>query len=262
MPAPYANVALPVPLRTLFTYSVPEPLRDTLRPGARVLVPFRKKSLVGVIVEFTDAAPTNTQIRPITKSLDFTPALTPKLIELAQWLAGYYIAPIGEVFRSMLPPLVELKTDRRVAMTQAGSDLIAAHGETLQNVESADNFSLQSLATHHSPLATPLSIEEAKFLIHLYMTKSPIQPRPSDLKTVIPALQRRGFIEIRETIQSRQRKTHRIVAWKSPDFSALPTRALNEKNHASANFSKPSAVLSLWLNSSGSHKSPARSSTA
>ena len=47
----YCNIALPVPLRTTFTYFVPESLREQVQPGSRVLVPFRKKSLVGVAVE-------------------------------------------------------------------------------------------------------------------------------------------------------------------------------------------------------------------
>jgi len=105
MNSPFCNVALPVPLRTTFTYAVPEAIHDTLHPGTRVLVPFRKKSLVGVVVEFVEAAPEDTKVREITRVLDFAPALTPKLLELASWIANYYLAPIGEVFRTMLPPL-------------------------------------------------------------------------------------------------------------------------------------------------------------
>src|SRR5262249_15961692 len=135
-----ANIALPVPLRTLFTYSIPETLRDQIQLGSRVLVPFRKKSLVGVVVEFTDTAPPNTQVRPITKALELTPGLPLKLLDLAQWLANYYIAPIGEVLRSMLPPVVELKTKQTVAITQAGSDLLAArHSFTLSPSNQAPN---------------------------------------------------------------------------------------------------------------------------
>src|SRR5258708_16396516 len=48
MSASFCNVALPVPLRNTFTYSIPEALRAQVQPGSRVLVPFRKKSLVGV----------------------------------------------------------------------------------------------------------------------------------------------------------------------------------------------------------------------
>ena len=51
------NVAVAVPLRTTFTYKVPERLVAEIQPGSRVLVPFRKKSLVGVVTEWADAAP-------------------------------------------------------------------------------------------------------------------------------------------------------------------------------------------------------------
>src|ERR1700681_490252 len=97
----FYNVALPVPLRTTFTYAVPESLRDSVQPGSRVLVPFRKKSLVGVVVDFTDKAPEKTKLREIMKVLELIPALTPALLELAKWIAGYYLAPVGEVFRAM-----------------------------------------------------------------------------------------------------------------------------------------------------------------
>ena len=120
MTAPFCNVALPVPLRTTFTYAIPEALRESVQPGSRVLVPFRNKSLVGVVVECVQQAPEATKIREITKILDFLPALTPKLIELAHWIAGYYLAPIGEVFRAMLPPLTELRTERQIVLTESG----------------------------------------------------------------------------------------------------------------------------------------------
>ncbi len=63
----FCNVALAVPLRTTFTYAVPETLRGTLQPGSRVLVPFRKKAMVGVVVEFVESAPAGTKIREITR---------------------------------------------------------------------------------------------------------------------------------------------------------------------------------------------------
>ena len=112
MSLPFCNVALPVPLRTTFTYAVPEALRGSLEVGTRVLVPFRKKAMVGVIVEMAEQAPADTKVRDITKVMEFAPALTPKLIELAQWIANYYLAPIGEVFRAMLPPITELNVRR------------------------------------------------------------------------------------------------------------------------------------------------------
>ena len=104
----YCNVALPVPLRTTFTYEIPGAEGEGVQIGSRVLVPFRRKSLVGAVVELFDTRhaeiPPETKIREISKVLDHgSPALTPKLVELAQWIAGYYLAPIGEVLRGMLP---------------------------------------------------------------------------------------------------------------------------------------------------------------
>ena len=50
----YCNVALPVPLRMTFTYAVPEELRAQLQVGCRVLVPFRKKSMIGVVTAWEE----------------------------------------------------------------------------------------------------------------------------------------------------------------------------------------------------------------
>src|SRR3989440_10462523 len=97
MTPPFCNVALPVPLRNVFTYAVPETLRRTVQPGNRVLVPFRKKTLVGVVVELAKSAPAGTRGREVTRVVDFVPAVTPKVIEVAQWIAGGYRAPAGGV---------------------------------------------------------------------------------------------------------------------------------------------------------------------
>src|ERR1700733_7011315 len=95
----FCNVALAVPLRTTFTYAVPEQLRAAVQPGVRVLVPFRQKSLVGVVIDLPKRVQEKAKIREISRVVDVIPALTPKLIELGNWIAGYYLAPVGEVFR-------------------------------------------------------------------------------------------------------------------------------------------------------------------
>ena len=143
----FCNVALPVPLRTMFTYAVPEPMRGAVQPGSRVLVPFRKKSLVGVVVDLVNAAPEGTKVRDIARVLDFSPALTPKLIELASWIANYYLAPIGEVFRAMLPPLTELKSQRQILLTPSGREASESlsGGELSHGLTSAEAAFLATL---------------------------------------------------------------------------------------------------------------------
>jgi primosomal protein N' (replication factor Y) len=193
------NVALPVPLRTTFTYAVPESLRESAQPGTRVLVPFRNKSVVGVVVEFTESAPENAKVREIAKVLDLVPALTPKLIELARWIAGYYLAPIGEVLRSMLPPITEVKSQREVILTEDGR--------------------LASDSLSGGELSHGLNRAGVDFLSKLKKQKGTLQLASTarldiDLST-LQKLQRRGLIDIREIFTERKRKTQRIIAWKA-----------------------------------------------
>jgi primosomal protein N' (replication factor Y) (superfamily II helicase) len=213
MSLPFCNVALPVPLRTTFTYAIPEALRESIQPGSRVLVPFRNKSLVGVVVECIPHAPEGTKIREITKVLDFLPALTPKLIELAHWIAGYYLAPIGEVFRAMLPPITELRTERHIVLT--GSGRAAAEKE----------FAAAAHATQQAlmPAANP---DQHAFLSQL-RDKGGVIPFASAAKLgVDPAalqrLRRAGLIEFHESVLGRKAKTQRVIALKSSASDAQP----------------------------------------
>jgi len=219
MNCPFCNVALPVPLRTTFIYAVPEPMRSTVQTGSRVLVPFRKKSLVGVVVEFAPAAPEGTKVREITRVLDIVPTLTPKLIDLANWIAGYYLAPIGDVFRAMLPPLTELKSQRQIVLTASGREA----SERLRGGE----LSLGPTAV------------EAAFLAKLRDKKGAILLAPQlkmglDILS-LQKLQRLGLVEIRESLQTRKRKTLRVVAWKGkavPEEAAAPLAEKEEKIRA------------------------------
>src|SRR6267154_5599968 len=214
MTPPFCNVALPVPLRMTFTYAVPETLRGTVQPGSRVLVPFRKKTIVGVVVEWAESAPQGTKIREITRVLDFIPALTPKLIELGHWIAGYYLAPAGEVFRAMLPPVTELKSQRQIILTNAGR-------------EAADSLS-------GGELSHGLTSTEAEFLAELKEKKGSLLLGSTARLGVdavgLQRMQRRGLIEIRETMEGRKRRTQRVIAWKSSASGGQPPTTKDEEN--------------------------------
>src|SRR5215467_14175623 len=206
----YCNIALPVPLRTTFTYFVPEPLRERVQPGSRVLVPFRKKSLVGVAVEMTETVPDGAQIRDVSRVLDLTPALPPKLLELGQWIAGYYLAPIGEVFRAMLPPKTEISWKRQIVLTETGRALAAK---------------LQGRG-----VLTDLEGNEAEFLEKLLEKKRGLTLTPRNRLGIPPLaferLELRGYIEVRETVEGRKRKTQQVAAWRVKDAY---TQKLGEK---------------------------------
>jgi len=64
--------------------------------------------------------PPGTKLREVQKCLDVLPALTKNLLDLGQWISSYYLAPIGEVYRAMLPPLTELRAQQIVRITELG----------------------------------------------------------------------------------------------------------------------------------------------
>ncbi|MCE9628372.1 MAG: primosomal protein N' [Candidatus Eisenbacteria bacterium] len=97
----FVLVALPVPVRQLFTYRVPEALDAAAVPGAPVEVPFRGRRARGVIVERIASSPLE-KIADITK-VTGPELLTPHLLTLTRWVADYYLAPPGEVVAAALP---------------------------------------------------------------------------------------------------------------------------------------------------------------
>jgi primosomal protein N' (replication factor Y) (superfamily II helicase) len=209
----FCNVALAVPLRNTFTYAVPEAMRDEVRPGSRVLVPFRKKSIVGVVIEMTESAPEGTPIREVSKVLDLVPALTPKLIELGLWIASYYLAPIGEVFRAMLPPVTEIARKRQVVLTDTGRTL--------------------ALQLKEGRALTDLGADEVAFLQRLLEKKGKLSLATGSKLGIaaesLQRLQKRGYLELHETVEGRKRKTQTVVAWKGAVDSAAKVENEKEK---------------------------------
>ena len=121
MPA-YCDVAVPVPLDATFTYSIPESLPEPC-VGGRIIVPFREKRLCGVVTELHDRKP-DFAAKPILQVLDTAPALTPELMQLGRWIARYYIAPIGEVLRTMLPLSAEFRRVVGYRITEKGIEAL------------------------------------------------------------------------------------------------------------------------------------------
>jgi primosomal protein N' (replication factor Y) len=121
----FCDVALPVPLDRVFTYSLGESHPDI---GARVLVPFRNEKLAGVVMRLHDE-PLPVEAKPLISVLDEEPVLSPQLMELGKWIAQYYLAPIGEVLRSMLPLMSEVRRQVLYRITAVGRQALSAGAE-------------------------------------------------------------------------------------------------------------------------------------
>ena len=114
----FCDVALPVPLDQTFTYAV-----NGVVPvvGARVLVPFSGQKLMGMVVRVHEDAPADGfEIKPVQQVLDDGALLPDELMKLAAWIASYYVAPLGEVLRGMLPLAAEVKRHVAYRIAEAG----------------------------------------------------------------------------------------------------------------------------------------------
>jgi len=105
-----------------FTYKIAE--REPV-VGGRVLVPFRNQRISGVVTALHDRAP-SMQAKTVLQVLDTEPVLDEGLMKLGQWIAQYYLAPIGDVFRSMLPLAAEIKKAKLYRITEVGYEALHA----------------------------------------------------------------------------------------------------------------------------------------
>ena len=117
----YAQVAVPIPIADALTYRVPRAMR-AVEPGCRVRVPVGRRELVGVVLALTaEEPPERWETRDLGAVLDLQPVLSRELLDLAAFIAEYYLAPVGEVPRMMLPGSLPPWGDRRVSLTNAGA---------------------------------------------------------------------------------------------------------------------------------------------
>ena len=109
---PFADVAIERGIDaspTGLTYRVPNALSD-LAVGERVVVPLGRgnKRATGYVIRLHTDAPDYDvrKIKPIAERAPGSVALPDDLVELARWLANYYVCPLGMVFGAMLPAAV------------------------------------------------------------------------------------------------------------------------------------------------------------
>ncbi len=127
------SVAVPTAVDRAFTYRVAGD--PPCRPGSRVLVPFGRRVVVGIVLDRPAEDLDEARLRPVLADLDEgrAPTLDPDLLALAEWIADYYLAPIGEVVRAMLPGLLARGDARRVVRT--GVPLDGGPAELVRLVE-------------------------------------------------------------------------------------------------------------------------------
>ena len=220
MAADYCEVAVPAPLPETFTYRIPDELRARICVGGRVIVPFGARKLVGVVTALAAEPRTTKVLKEIVDAVDAEPLVPPVLLELARWMTDYYLAPPGEVFRSLLPLHDEFARSERARLRPLGLERLTELERAAGRSET-DEAEFQLLQRLHS--GKPRAVGR--------LTSSITNGR-----VVLGRLRRQGLLEIVREV--RRRKGHEEPAapvlfegdWASapPILTAPQQRALEE----------------------------------
>ncbi len=142
------SVAVLAALRRSLTYSVPDSM--DVRIGQRVLVPLGTRRATGVVLSAAPPLPPGVDARPLIEVMDSEPVLSPELLTLGMWIAEYYLSPLGEVFRAMLPLRPHSRKVRVVGLTEAGRKHLREMADSLlqETRQSAELNLLKHVADH------------------------------------------------------------------------------------------------------------------
>ena len=129
MSSDLVEVLVPIPLMEKFSY-LPPKSNTPLKQGARVLIPFGRRTLVGVVWGFIQKESSdNRKYKHIQNVLDESPLLDANSIGLAEWSSRYYHYPLGEIISYFFPPSIrkgkeaKFKESKYLELTSKGSFL-------------------------------------------------------------------------------------------------------------------------------------------
>jgi len=211
--SPYVEVALPVPLRKLFTYDVPSGLRGSLQRGSRVAVSFSRRKLAGFVVGGREDLPQGVaRALPVAGLLEPEPVFTPELLRFLDQAAKYYMHPLGEVLRAAAPALPA------GAMRRLRADGFLEASENLPGQRVARHRTWKVSATGRGAAGIRLGARQRKLMERLANRESilleELRGELKDPRAVVRSLVDKGLAEFEE-----------VEAIRDPFFRAPVTRA-------------------------------------
>ncbi|MGB6090653.1 MAG: hypothetical protein WBG26_14210, partial [Candidatus Binataceae bacterium] len=91
------------------TYDIPSALEGRVAPGHRVLVPLRSRKLTAVVLEVGEALNAGA-LKPIAELMEPQPLFDSAHLKLLEFLASYYMAPLGDAYRSVIPSVARVES--------------------------------------------------------------------------------------------------------------------------------------------------------
>ncbi len=108
----YAQILLPLPFNVDFTYRVPDDMVMTLGVGHRVIVPFgSRKYYTGIVRQIGVQPPDGVDVKDIAAELDRKPIVRRPQLQFWEWMAEYYLANVGDVYKAAVPAGLKIESE-------------------------------------------------------------------------------------------------------------------------------------------------------
>lgn len=187
----YVEVVLPLPLKKLFTYRVPNELMELAVVGKRVFVPFGvRKVYTAIIKSITNEVPQQYEALNIISIIDDNPIISEEQMAFWEWMASYYLCGLGDVMLAALPSGLRL----------ASETFVCIQDNVEYNVLELDEREIQIL-----------KVLESKEKVKISDLETTLKSKTSFVK-IIKSLYDRGLIVIFEDLgQKYKPKTDKLL---------------------------------------------------
>jgi primosomal protein N' (replication factor Y) (superfamily II helicase) len=203
----FARIIIPSPIKEPLTYGVPDNLRHLVTVGMRVLIPLGNRKVSGIVSDHISETPLP-DIKNIIAVLDEAPIVDEQLLTLSHWASQYYVASLGEVLSTILPPNSRVEIDSIIAAKSESTQTDDVLGQTILDVLRDKNgrTSLKSLTRAFGG---------------------------TNISTALKQLQSAGDVEIRERLPG-QRKSRRFDGSQMPQSPSADLKrfTLSTEQHA------------------------------
>ena len=191
----HIEVAVTLPVFNTYTYAVPEPLRQIIAPGKRILVPFGRRKVTGYALGPADATGIQ-NIKQILEILDELPLFPESMIPLFKWISDYYIHPLGEVIKEALPGGININECVTLHITESGT-----HALSDQCAPAMENDILGLIKNNScrlNEIPKKINREIPHNLIHK-MEKNGLVTRMREMKKAVTCQKKQRFIALVQT---------------------------------------------------------------
>lgn len=226
----FAEVILPLPLYSSFTYSVPEEMEPLINVGSRVVVQFGKRKFYTAIVASThNVAPEGYEVKHISSVLDSVPIIRYPQLKFWEWIASYYLCSVGDVYKAALPSGLKPESETVVRLSREFDFADAELTDLTEKEKVILNFLQEERQASISELASSTKIKNVATILHPFLES--------------------GIVEINEKVVERYRpKTHTFVKLTIP---AGDHDALHGFFNLTSRSRKQEAALIAYLDLSG-----------